>query len=88
MISKSNTTTSSRNSNTVKLLIFAASNFRGFSKLDKFSGTFFHVFLIAYLSLHRTLVNRNKMLKSQCIKAWNHTVNVQHILWYKFFPTP
>jgi hypothetical protein len=33
--------------NTVKVLIFAASNFRGFSQLDKFAGTFFRVFLIA-----------------------------------------
>jgi hypothetical protein len=32
---------------TVKVLIFAASNFRGFSQLDKFAGTFFRVFLIA-----------------------------------------
>ena len=33
--------------NTVKVLIFAASNLRGFSQLDKFAGTFFRVFLIA-----------------------------------------
>jgi len=32
---------------TVKVLIFAASNFHGFSQLDKFVGTFFRVFLIA-----------------------------------------
>ena len=29
---------------TVKVLIFAASNFHGFSQLDKFLGTFFRVF--------------------------------------------
>ena len=32
---------------TVKVLIFAASNFHGFSQLDKFVGTFFRIFLIA-----------------------------------------
>jgi len=32
---------------TVKVLIFAASNFHGFSQLDKFAGIFFRVFLIA-----------------------------------------
>jgi hypothetical protein len=32
---------------TVKVLIFAASNFCDFSQLDKFAGTFFRIFLIA-----------------------------------------
>jgi hypothetical protein len=47
----------------VKVLIFAASNFRGFSKLDKFAGTFFRVFLIAqkqkkmYFSVNTLLVD-------------------------------
>jgi hypothetical protein len=33
--------------NTVKVLIFAAYNFRGFSQLDKFVGTFYRIFFIA-----------------------------------------
>jgi hypothetical protein len=33
--------------NTVKVLIFAAYNFRGFSQLDKFVGTFYCIFFIA-----------------------------------------
>jgi hypothetical protein len=39
---------------TVKALIFAASNFRSFSQLDKFASTFFHIFFIAQKQKKRT----------------------------------
>ena len=63
--------------NTVKVLIFTASNFCGFSQLDKFAGTFFRVFLIAQ--------KQKKMYFSvnQFISRWQDKIvlHITFVMW-------
>ena len=72
--------------NTVKVLIFAASNFHGFSQLDKFADTFFRIFLIAQKQTKKGTFRSTSLLADDVL-YWQDKIvlRITFAMWNLFY---